>query len=122
MIVPYSVYDTESGEILKSGTAPLTQATLQAAENNEAIILEQLNDVVHYVDVNLQLGLDKSDIPYVLTGSTISNLPVCVAIFETDTVSVSDGVLNVDVDVPGLYEVLLKSPIYLDTTVSVVVE
>jgi GH15 family glucan-1,4-alpha-glucosidase len=63
----------------------------------------------------------KSEISYTLSGTTISGLPNCLATFEQDLLPVDDGILQINSDYPGTVNVLLQSPLYLDTSVSVTV-
>lgn len=63
----------------------------------------------------------KAAIPFNVLGSTISGLPICTATVEDITIEVLDGVLIVNVDLPGSYEVALESPIYLRTTATVII-
>lgn len=118
--LPFVIVNTESGEILRTGTAPAELVDLQA-QNGEAVFVGYANDTLQYIDILTAAVMSKPQMSPVVDASTISGLPSnCIVIVEGQQVSVTGSEITLEFDVPGTYSVLLRAPCYLDAIVEVV--
>lgn len=115
---PYVVFDP-TGRILQTGE---THKDALAAMPPNWIEGEGHWDT-HYVDVGSLEIREKTPCPAVLDGLKITNVPVpCTITIERSEYEIEDDVVDLEFDVPGTYEVRLRSVPHLDAVFEVVAE
>ena len=127
MIVNYTVYDSETGRILRSGFSALdTIETL--ADPGESLLLEPSNGALQYVVngevVNRPTMGVPTEISVVADGETqvdIDNLPsgVEAQIDGMPPVVLPDTTLSLVFDAPGTYTLYLRRFPYIDAQVTI---
>ena len=89
---PFTVYDTITGEVLRTGRASEDDALLQASGANEAVLLDTLDAETQY-----------------LPGGTITNRPV--AAFTKTTIAASGADVAL-LEIPGPFIVTIDGGAY----------
>lgn len=124
----YYVYDTLTGEILRTGSCSESDVSLQPQEGESVGVGEAADDVHYVLDGKPELRIP---CPYNRTKSTITadgvdevnfyGLPAnCTVIWPDEFESViNDGSIQYSVDYPGTYTFILRSPIHLERSVEV---
>ena len=120
----YTVYNSATGEILRSGECPDDMVYLQAQNETETVLPFGSNDAVNYVDLTGPdpVIAEKTPLPYSITGNVISGLPTPTRIRAqgplTDDFEVLDGELEFAPPAPGTYRLTLTSGVmYLPAVV-----
>ena len=89
------------------------------------LILGEYSPNTHYIDVSKTIPSPtmKSENPATIAGQTISNIhnPSVVDCGDLGSFEVIDGVFDFEIDIPGEYEITVKSVPYFDKTFVVTV-
>jgi len=132
MTVPFVVYDA-NGVVLRTGACPRSMLALQMRVD-EFVLEGQANDATQYVDIATLTVRDKAPLGGVPNKTTaladgadlvvISNLPNPTTARITgpgvsQTVTVTDGTLELTFAAPGTYTVVLSALHRLDQTVTI---
>lgn len=124
-MIKYVVY-LDSGEIVRTGSAPDGQAEIQAGYGENLLLNATADDATQYVAG--EMVLDKKPFPAVLEDNVVaangtdfarlSYIPYDSTIIVNDitaeTYSIRDGEFDLSVDMPGIYVLKCYHPRYLD--------
>lgn len=121
----FTVYDTRSGAILRSGDAPESMHPAQTLGANEAVVAAPGDDVRQYVEIDSVTVVDRAAMNPSVSTSTgqaeITNLPdPCEILWGEQLAEAAGGSATVTFDEPGTYELVLRAePQYLEHTLEV---
>lgn len=125
----YTVYDTPTGVILRSGECPDDMVDLQAQGASEAVLVAESKDDAHFVDLSgpEPIIADRIPLPHSVAWNVISGLPVPTHVRVegplTDAFEVPDGELEFAPPVPGTYRLTLTAgAMYLPAIVVLEIE
>jgi hypothetical protein len=117
MIPSITIYDPSTGAILRVVTGPEDCLAINVFPG-EVFIEGRCDGQTQYVANGT--AADKQPMTPVVTGSTITNLPIpCTARIEGVPYEIADGVLELDADMPGPYEITLEAVPYLTCKVTI---
>lgn len=124
MSVSFIIYDTATGEIASAGTCLPQRLAIQSLEPGQAIMIGSGQDNLHYVVDGAIVPRPSFDITSPLAipiGTTVTvSLPAGTQI-NPNGITLADGVLELEGEMPDEYELTLSLWPYLDKTVKVVV-
>lgn len=105
----FSYYDSMTGNVLATGSAPDTEE-VRPRGPSERVIFEYANPELHYVDVATGERRDKHEITATLSGLTLSGLPLPATVtIEGVPYEVSDGTAELSFNLPGTYQVKVEA-------------
>ena len=117
----YTVYEPDSGRILRSGTCPAGTATGQAMEGEVVLSGVAASDALDFVDLSTESVVPRPEMPVTQSGQTLTVPPgteyeVRGPAFVAGTADAT-GTLEFEFADPGEYTVTLKLFPYLDAEV-----
>jgi len=116
MNINFTVYKLLTGEITKTVSCPDFAADKNTPDGC-ARIDGIWSNLEYWVDNGVATA--KSPMSPVVTGSTISNLPIpCTVMVEWVTYNVDDGVFEFSSPLPGPYKCIISAVPYLTTEVT----
>lgn len=130
------VYSNTSGEIRRRCNCPPELATAQCGPGDawvEAWGVE-INDSLHRVDLTVwpHAVIEKLAVPFLIDrevisadgvdSATISDIPAGAVVLFEGALHEADGAFEFSADLPGVYSLVLRHPLHLDTTVTVTAE
>jgi len=123
----YTVYDATTGEVLRSGYAPVSMVAMQAG-TGEATLEAAADDATQYVDLTsvpaIAAKQTMAPVTTITTGQVVlDGLPdPCIVACNGQEAAVTGGTVTLAFDLPGDYEVTLSAPPqYLEHTLTVTV-
>lgn len=131
----FAIYKRESGEISAIYKGPNFLLDLNTPDGFSAVSIDEGDDSTYRVDITStpHRVVAKTEINYSINKTAIiaNSVDVAVisgipsgaqALFENGLHDIPAGVIEIDADIAGEYEIILKHPLYLDTTVTVIAE
>ncbi|MDB6061572.1 MAG: hypothetical protein JWM78_1675 [Verrucomicrobiaceae bacterium] len=120
----YTLYSLATGEIRQLITAPQSMLAAQV-EDGFSIIVDHCPGDIYRVDLATHTAVLKTTIPYSIEDISefkklISILPAdVIAVFDGEIIALPDGKIEFGVDLIGEYKIILRHPLYLETTIEI---
>jgi hypothetical protein len=120
MIDEFTVYDTRTGFVLRTGTCPTGQWRAQATQSHERAVIGTWKHDEYWFDgfeVKCRANAELS-----VSGTTVTGIPPGAMLFcdGKEYGPVDDGIAEFEFNLPGEYVVRIHAPSHKDCSVTLV--